>query len=93
MSWLHPMKAALATRLSEALDITFPQAIGGLVLLEQHAIRVTKLSSDQLDLVLSTAFGLTETGLPIAREVLEGIGALERHEFGDEDDRWEVVAL
>mgnify|MGYP001232234435 CR=1 FL=1 len=94
MSWLHPMKAAAATCLAEALGITYPQAIGGLVLLEQHAFgRVTKLSPAQLNLILSTAFGLTEPGLPIARDLLEGIGALERHEYGDDEDGWEVVAL
>ena len=93
MRWLTPLRTVLAHRLADQLDITFPQAVGGLVLLEEHTESASHLTAEQLELVLSAAFGLTFVGLPIARETLAGVGMLERHEHGDREDSWEVVAL
>lgn len=88
--WLTPYRSALAAELAEALDLSFPQAVGGLVLLTEHDQEVYTFA--QLGAVLSSCFGATHGGFEMLREHLELRDLLSRLEHGDDDDTWRVTA-
>ncbi len=88
--WLTPLRRALAAELAEALDLTLPQAVGGLVLLSEHDQEIYTYA--QLGAVLAACFGATHGGFDVVRDLLELRDLLSRLEHGTDDDTWRVVA-
>lgn len=85
---LTPLARAAALDLSARLDITFQQALGGLVLL---ADLDTQLSPDALRFHLAAAFGLIdEDAIATVIERLELAGVLRED---DEHAEWWEVTL
>ena len=84
---LSPLARAAALDLAARLDITFQQAIGGLVLL---ADLDTQITTTVLRFHLSAAFGVTE--LAVIDEVVDRLllaGIIDENE--DQPGWWEVT--